>query len=117
MIMKKLANSLRRGKGYWVDHDGMRQDFNLESGDVWMIPPGFENGSEGFPETDNSSEDFRIQVFNGTLAPGRHSLRHHENTPASYKGAKSDARCTTPTRAASDTSEQFWRWMVEHAVV
>lgn len=66
-----------RGTGYWIDHDGVRENFNLESGDVWMIPAGFEHGSEGFPETKSNSDDFRIQVFNGTLAPGHHALGHH----------------------------------------
>lgn len=66
-----------RGTGYWIDQDGVREDFNLESGDVWMIPAGFEHGSEGFLETKINSEDFRIQVFNGTLAPGHHALGHH----------------------------------------
>lgn len=73
-----------KGTGYWIDHDGARQDFELEAGDVWMIPAGFEHGSEGFPDTKANSDDFRIEVFNGTLAPGHHVVGHHYVEQAKY---------------------------------
>lgn len=60
------------GTGYWIDHDGKREDFVLEAGDVWMIPAGFEHGSDG-----PNSADFRINVFMGTMAPGSHSPGHY----------------------------------------
>ncbi len=61
-----------RGTGYWIDHDGRREEFTLEAGDVWMVPAGFEHGSDG-----PNSEDFRIAVLNGTLPEGCHPPGHH----------------------------------------
>ncbi len=61
-----------RGTGYWIDRAGARQDFELEAGDVWMVPAGFEHGSDG-----PNSEDFRIAVFNGTLPEGCHRPGHY----------------------------------------
>ena len=61
-----------RGNGYWLDHDGNREEFDLEEGDVWMIPAGYEHGSEG-----PNSEDFTISVFIGTQAPGSHPPKHY----------------------------------------
>jgi len=61
-----------RGTGYWIDHHGAREDFELEAGDVWMVPAGFEHGSDG-----PNSEDFRIAVFNGTLPEGSHPPGHY----------------------------------------
>ncbi len=54
-----------RGTSYWIDHEGNRAEFELEEGDVWMIPAGFEHGSDG-----PNSPDFKLAVLNGTLAPG-----------------------------------------------
>ena len=65
------------GRAYWIDHDGMREDFDLEGGDVWMIPAGYEHGSDGFAETGRNSEDFTIEVFYGTLPPGAHIPGHY----------------------------------------
>ena len=56
-----------QGTSYWMDHAGRREDFVLHAGDVWMIPAGYEHGSDG-----PNSEDFRIAVFNGTEPPGSH---------------------------------------------
>lgn len=61
-----------RGNGYWLDHAGNREDFELEAGDVWMIPAGYEHGSEG-----PNSEDFTISGFNGTQSPGSHPPKHY----------------------------------------
>lgn len=36
-----------RGTGYWIDPGGNREDFELEAGDVGMIPAGYEHGSDG----------------------------------------------------------------------
>ena len=60
------------GVGYWLDHDGKREEFNLEMGDVWMIPAGYEHGS-----VDCNSSDFQIATFNGTYAPGAHAPQHY----------------------------------------
>lgn len=61
-----------RGTSYWVDHDGSREDFVLEAGDVWMIPAGYEHGSDG-----PNSDDFTINVFDGTKPPGCHETAHY----------------------------------------
>jgi 2-desacetyl-2-hydroxyethyl bacteriochlorophyllide A dehydrogenase len=61
-----------KGSGYWIDHDGQRQEFVLEAGDVWMVPAGYEHGSVG-----PNSEDFTIAVFNGTEPPGAHKPGHY----------------------------------------
>lgn len=61
-----------KGNGYWLDHEGYREEFDLEEGDVWMIPAGFEHGSEG-----PNSEDFTISTFIGTQAPGSHPPKHY----------------------------------------
>ena len=60
------------GTGYWLDCNGIREEFVLEAGDVWMIPAGFEHGSLG-----PNSEDFKISVFNGTLPAGCHDPGHY----------------------------------------
>ena len=66
-----------KGLAYWIDHEGRREDFALEAGDVWMIPAGYEHGSDGFPETGRNSDDFTIQVIYGTLPPGSHTPGHY----------------------------------------
>lgn len=60
------------GTGFWIDHDGNREDFVLEAGDVWMIPAGFEHGSDG-----RNSDDFTINVVDGTKPPGCHEHAHY----------------------------------------
>ena len=65
-----------RGTGYWIDHEGERQEFELEAGDVWMVPAGYEHGSDGFPDTGRNSDDFTIQVLMGTEPPGAQEPRH-----------------------------------------
>ena len=57
-----------RGTGFWIDHGGKREEFALEAGDVWMLPAGYEHGSEGFKDTGRNSEDFTINVVNGAVA-------------------------------------------------
>lgn len=66
-----------RGTGYWIDPWGKREEFVLEEGDIWMIPAGYEHGTEGFKETGKNSDDFKICAFNGTLPPGSHKPGHH----------------------------------------
>ena len=61
-----------KGVGFWIDHDGKREEFELEAGDVWMIPAGYEHGS-----VDCNSDDFDIATFNGTYAPGAHKPKHY----------------------------------------
>lgn len=34
-----------QGIGFWIDHDGQWAEFELEAGDVRMIPAGYEHGS------------------------------------------------------------------------
>ncbi|NKB66671.1 MAG: zinc-binding dehydrogenase [Candidatus Latescibacteria bacterium] len=66
-----------RGTGYWIDHQGQQQNFELEAGDVWMIPAGYEHGSEGLPENGRNSDDFTIAVCDGTMPPGCHAKGHY----------------------------------------
>ena len=61
-----------RGTAYWIDHHGGRENFALEAGDVWMIPAGYEHGTDG-----PNSDDFTISVFDGTEAPGCHKPAHY----------------------------------------
>jgi mannose-6-phosphate isomerase-like protein (cupin superfamily) len=61
-----------KGTGYWIDHQGQRVDFGLEGGDVWMIPAGYEHGSDG-----PNDDDFEIAVFFGTMPSGSHSPGHY----------------------------------------
>ncbi|MDB4699024.1 zinc-binding dehydrogenase [Candidatus Latescibacteria bacterium] len=65
------------GTGYWIDHDGHREEFALEQDDVWMIPAGYEHGSEGLPDTGKNSDDFTIAVLDGTMPPGSHDKGHY----------------------------------------
>ena len=65
------------GTGYWIDPWGKREEFALDEGDVWMIPAGYEHGTDGFKETGRNSDDFRICAFNGTVPPGSHKPGHH----------------------------------------
>lgn len=66
-----------KGTGYWIDFGGKREEIALEEGDVWMIPAGYEHGSEGFKDTGKNSEDFTICVFNGTEPAGCHKPGHY----------------------------------------
>lgn len=61
-----------KGAGYWIDPAGQRIEFPLEAGDVWMIPVGYEHGSDG-----PNSDDFTIAVFNGTMPAGCHQPGHY----------------------------------------
>lgn len=67
------------GKGwtYWIDHTGRREDFEVAAGDVWMIPAGYEHGSDGQPATGCNSDDFTLAVVNGTLPSGSHNPGHY----------------------------------------
>ena len=66
-----------RGTGYWIDRAGKREDVELEAGDVWMIPVGYEHGSDGFRDTGENSDDFTLAVVNGTQAEGCHKPGHY----------------------------------------
>ncbi len=68
-----------RGTGYWIDHAGERREFTLAAGDVWMVPAGFEHGSDG-----PNSGDFRISVLNGSLAPGAQAPGHYHVEQEGY---------------------------------
>lgn len=61
-----------RGTSYWIDHDGNREDFALEGGDIWVVPAGYEHGSDG-----PNSPDFRANVIIGTLTPGAQKPGHY----------------------------------------
>ncbi len=65
------------GTSYWIDHAGVRTDFELAAGDVWMVPAGYEHGSDGLPGTGRNSEDFTIQVCYGTVPSGSHVPGHY----------------------------------------
>lgn len=60
------------GTGYWLDHQGQREEFHFDGGDVWMVPAGYEHGSVG-----PNSPDFTISVVNGTLPHGYHNPGHY----------------------------------------
>lgn len=66
-----------KGTGYWIDAGGKFAEFELIKGDVWMIPAGYEHGSNGFKDTGRNSDDFKICVFNGTLPEGCHKPGHY----------------------------------------
>ncbi len=66
-----------RGTAYWIDHDGRREDFELEAGDVLMVPAGCEHGSDGLAGTGENSPDFRVEVCFGTRPPGAHEIGHY----------------------------------------
>ncbi len=66
-----------QGRAYWIDHAGQRTDFDLGAGDVWMIPAGYEHGSDGLPGTGRNSDDFTLEVIYGTQAPGSHEPGHY----------------------------------------
>lgn len=66
-----------RGTGYWIDPSGRREDFELEAGDVLMVPAGYEHGSDGLPDAGENSPDFTVAVCFGTRAPGAHELGHY----------------------------------------
>jgi Cupin domain len=66
-----------RGTAYWIDHEGNREEFELEAGDVWLVPAGYEHGSDGIADSGANSADFKINVFFGTEAPGSHEVGHY----------------------------------------
>ena len=35
-----------KGTAYWIDPIGNREEFEPEAGDVWMIPAGYEHGTD-----------------------------------------------------------------------
>lgn len=61
-----------RGTGYWITPEGKREEFVLEAGDVWVIPVGYEHGSEG-----TNSNDFKIAPFPGSMPLGCHKPGHY----------------------------------------
>lgn len=58
--------------GFWIDDQGRKELFQLEAGDAWMIPAGYEHGLEG-----PAGEGFTISVFNGTTPPTCHKPGHY----------------------------------------
>ena len=93
------------GNGFWIDYTGQRVDFLLEAGDVWMIPVGYEHGSDG-----PNSEDFRIAVFNGTQPIGAHRPGHYyveqEGYLPSFALTKTACLRYGQPRMEADTREQ-----------
>ena len=65
------------GTGYWIDPEGHREEFALTEGDVWMIPAGFEHGTDGFAASGKNSDDFTIAVHDGTIPLGAHTKGHY----------------------------------------
>ncbi len=89
-----------RGTSYWITHDGRREEFVLEEGDVWMIPAGYEHGSDG-----PNSPDFKLAVFNGTLPPGSQPPGHYYMEKEGYIPSL-ELRKTPTDRYAATTSDQ-----------
>jgi mannose-6-phosphate isomerase-like protein (cupin superfamily) len=61
-----------RGTSFSIDHEGAREEFELEAGDVWLIPAGFEHGL--VPST---GIDLELAVFIGTRPEGSHEYGHY----------------------------------------
>ena len=83
-----------RGTGYWIDPGGRREEFQLEEGDAWMIPAGYEHGSEGFRDTGKNSASSRAASSAGLRSPTVTSSKQEED-------ARRSAPRTRSTRRAS----------------
>lgn len=73
-----------KGTGYWINRTGKRKEFELEAGDVWMIPVGYEHGSDGFEDTGKNSNDFMIAIFSATQPEGSHKPGHYHVEKEGY---------------------------------
>ena len=61
-----------RAHAYMVDRDGVRSEFELEQGDIWMVEAGIEHGCDPIGE-----EGVDIFPFPGTIPQGSHALGHY----------------------------------------
>ncbi len=57
---------------FWIDHSGARKEFELEAGDAWVIPAGYEHGT-----VDSSAQGFELTWLFGTIPEGSHSPGHY----------------------------------------
>lgn len=94
-----------RGTSYWINHAGNREEFELAAGDVWMIPAGFEHGSDGIGDSGVNSEDFEINAFLGTEAPGSHEFGHYYVEKEGYLPSLRLVKTATDRYAGSDKPE------------
>jgi mannose-6-phosphate isomerase-like protein (cupin superfamily) len=61
-----------RGRSFSIDHADSREEFELEAGDVWLIPAGFEHGL-----VLSTGVDLELAVFIGTRVDGSHEPGHY----------------------------------------
>lgn len=104
------------GVGYWIDRADNREEFVLDRGDVWLIPAGYEHGSDGIPGLGHNSADFRIAVFRGSEAPGSHLPGHYyvedEGYIPSFQLIKTDTNRYAGQRSPAATAFQAVREIV-----
>lgn len=60
-----------RCRAYLIDHEGKREEFDLEAGDIWMVEAGVEHGC------DPAEEGVDIFPFAGTIPGGSHEPGRH----------------------------------------
>ena len=96
-----------KGIGFWINHTGNREEFELEAGDVWMIPAGYEHGS-----VDCNSDDFNIAAFNGTYAPGAHKPKHYYIEEEGYISTLQLAKIPTSRYSKNSKLPEFMRVVV-----
>jgi 2-desacetyl-2-hydroxyethyl bacteriochlorophyllide A dehydrogenase len=81
--------------GFWIDLDGKKELFELQAGDAWMIPAGFEHGLQG-----QAGEGFTISVFDGSLPPTCHKPGHYHMEKENYLPSLQIVRAPTDRYAA-----------------
>lgn len=88
-----------RAQTYWIDYDGQREEFELEDGDAWLVPVGYEHGLSG-----PSSGDFSITVVWGSMPPGTHEPGHHYMEDEGYIPRFTLTKTPTTRYAGSSSS-------------
>jgi hypothetical protein len=66
-----------RCRAYLIDHEGRREEFDLESGDIWMVEAGVEHGCDPY-EGGVDIFPFAGTIPAGSHAPGRHYYMEQE---------------------------------------
>ena len=68
-----------RANAYMIDRDGAREEFVIESGDIWMVEAGVEHGCD--PVDDEGVDIF---PFPGTIPVGSHEPGHYYMEQENY---------------------------------